>query len=136
MPEQRIRILVGKVGLDGHDRGALVVTQALRDAGMEVIYSGIKNTPESLVETAVQEDVDVIGISILSGAHLILLPKLIKLLKEKDAEDIKVLVGGVIPPPDIPKLKAAGVEEVFIPGSDTNDIIGFIKGLVPKKRGV
>ncbi len=133
MTERRIRVLVGKIGLDGHDRGAIIVTQALRNAGMEVIYSGLKNTAENLVEAAIQEDVDVIGISILSGAHLILVPKMINLLKEKDAGDIMVLVGGVIPPADVPKLEEAGVKKIFIPGSEINEIVEFIKEEVAKR---
>ncbi len=127
MSEKRIRVLVGKVGLDGHDRGAIIVTQALRNAGMEVIYSGLKNTPETLVDAAIQEDVDVIGISILSGAHLILIPRLIDLLKKNDAGDMIVLAGGVIPPKDVVKLEEAGVAKVFIPGSDLVDIVDYIK---------
>jgi methylmalonyl-CoA mutase C-terminal domain/subunit len=132
--ERRLRVLVGKVGLDGHDRGALIITQALRNAGMEVIYSGLKNTPEQLVSAAIQEDVDVIGISILSGAHLVLIPGIIELLRGQNANDILVLVGGVIPPKDIPRLKDAGVDEIFIPGSDTDDIVNYIREEVPKKR--
>lgn len=124
--QQRIRVLVGKVGLDGHDRGAKVIAQALRDAGMEVIYTGLRQTPEQIVEAAVQEDVQVIGISILSGAHGHLLPKIKELLKQEGAEDILLIAGGVIPIEDRALLKEAGVAEVFSPGTPTADIINFI----------
>ncbi len=125
-----IRVLVAKPGLDGHDRGAKVVARALRDSGMEVIYTGLRQTPEQIVEAAIQEDVNVIGLSILSGAHTHLFPKIMKLLKEKDAEDILVIGGGVIPSEDIPELKESGVDEVFTPGTDTRDIVDFIKNNV------
>lgn len=124
--QQRIRVLVGKVGLDGHDRGAKVIAQALRDAGMEVIYTGLRQTPEQIVEAAVQEDVQVIGISILSGAHGHLLPKITELLKQEGAEDILLIAGGVIPIEDRALLKEAGVAEVFSPGTSTADIVNFI----------
>ena len=127
MEGKKIRVLIAKPGLDGHDRGAKVVARALRDAGMEVIYTGLRQTPEQIVETAIQEDVDVIGLSILSGAHTHLFPKVMELLKENNVEDIIVIGGGVIPEEDIPELKKVGVAEIFTPGTDTRDIIKFIK---------
>jgi len=119
MEEKKIRVLIAKPGLDGHDRGAKVVARALRDAGMEVIYTGLRQTPEQIVETAIQEDVDVIGLSILSGAHTHLFPKVMELLKENCIKDIIVMGGGVIPKEDIPELKKAGIAEIFTPGTDT-----------------
>ena len=130
MSEKTLRVLVGKIGLDGHDRGAKVVAQALRDAGMEVIYTGLRQTPEQIVEAALQEDVRVIGLSILSGAHMQLLPPVLELLREQDGSDIIVIVGGIIPREDIVYLKEKGVAEVFTPGSKTEDIINFIKDKV------
>ena len=127
MKGKKIRVLIAKPGLDGHDRGAKVVARALRDAGMEVIYTGLRQTPEQIVETAIQEDVDVIGLSILSGAHTHLFPKVMELLKENNIEDIVVMGGGVIPEEDIPELKKVGISEIFTPGTDTRDIIKFIK---------
>ncbi len=127
MEGKKIRVLIAKPGLDGHDRGAKVVARALRDAGMEVIYTGLRQTPEQIVETAIQEDVDVIGLSILSGAHTHLFPKIMELLKENNIEDIVVMGGGVIPEEDIPELKKIGIAEIFTPGTDTRDIISFIK---------
>jgi len=127
MEDKKIRVLIAKPGLDGHDRGAKVVARALRDAGMEVIYTGLRQTPEQIAETAIQEDVDVIGLSILSGAHTHLFPKIMKLLKENDVKDIIVIGGGVIPEEDIPELKKIGIAEIFTPGTDTRDIINFIK---------
>jgi len=127
MEGKKIRVLIAKPGLDGHDRGAKVVARALRDAGMEVIYTGLRQTPEQIAETAIQEDVDVIGLSILSGAHTHLFPKIMELLKENDIKDIIVMGGGVIPEEDIPELKKAGITEIFTPGTDTRDIIKFIK---------
>ncbi len=127
MEGKKIRVLIAKPGLDGHDRGAKVVARALRDAGMEVIYTGLRQTPEQIVETAIQEDVDVIGLSILSGAHTHLFPKVMELLKENDIKDIIVMGGGVIPEEDIPELKKVGISEIFTPGTDTRDIIKFIK---------
>lgn len=124
---QKIRVLVAKPGLDGHDRGAKVVARALRDAGMEVIYTGLRQTPEMIVEAALQEDVDVIGLSVLSGAHLTLVPKVTALLRERGVDDILVLVGGIIPDQDIPALKEAGVQGVFGPGTSTADIINFVR---------
>lgn len=122
-----IRVLVAKPGLDGHDRGAKVIARALRDAGMEVVYTGLRQTPEQIVETALQEDVDVIGLSSLSGAHTVLFPKVIQLLKEKGMDDVLVIGGGVIPDADIDSLKQAGIAEVFTPGASTVDIANFIK---------
>ena len=127
MEGKKIRVLIAKPGLDGHDRGAKVVARALRDAGMEVIYTGLRQTPEQIVETAIQEDVDVIGLSILSGAHTHLFPKVMELLKENNIEDIVVMGGGVIPEEDIPELKKIGIAEIFTPGTNTRDIIKFIK---------
>lgn len=127
---RKIRVLVGKPGLDGHDRGAKVIARAFRDAGMEVIYSGLRRTPEELARMAVEEDVDVVALSILSGAHMTLLPKMVQCLKtEKGKEELDVLVlgGGIIPEEDIPELKAAGVDEVFGPGANTQDIIEYIR---------
>lgn len=127
MKNARIRVLVAKPGLDGHDRGAKVIARALRDAGMEVIYTGLRQTPEQIVETAIQEDVNVIGLSILSGAHMYLFPKIMELLTEKNAADILVIAGGIIPNEDIIELKKIGIKEIFTPGTDTNKIVDFIK---------
>ena len=127
MKGKKVRVLIAKPGLDGHDRGAKVVARALRDAGMEVIYTGLRQTPEQIVETAIQEDVDVIGLSILSGAHTHLFPKIMEILKENDIKDIIVMGGGVIPEEDIPELKKVGIAEIFTPGTDTRDIIKFVK---------
>ncbi|MBU7031996.1 MAG: cobalamin B12-binding domain-containing protein [Theionarchaea archaeon] len=124
---KKIRVLVAKPGLDGHDRGAKVVARALRDAGMEVIYTGLRQTPEQIVEAALQEDVDCVGLSILSGAHMTLIPKVIELLKKNKAEDILITVGGIIPDEDAAKLKSSGVDEIFGPGTPTQDIIEFIQ---------
>jgi methylmalonyl-CoA mutase cobalamin-binding domain/chain len=122
------RVLVAKPGLDGHDRGALVVARALRDAGMEVIYSGLRRTPEEIVEAALQEDVDAIGVSILSGAHHHLLSRILELAREKGLDDILVFAGGIIPDRDIPELEKLGVEKVFQPGAATSEIVSFLKG--------
>lgn len=122
-----IRVLVAKPGLDGHDRGAKMIARALRDAGMEVIYTGLRQTPEQIVAAAIQEDVDVIGMSILSGAHNHLFPKIIKLLKEQNAEDILVIGGGVIPEDDIPGLLEGGIAAIFTPGTPTTETVKFIK---------
>jgi len=127
MTEGRIRVLLAKPGLDGHDRGAKVVARALRDAGMEVIYTGIRQTPDMIVEAAIQEDADVVGLSILSGAHLELLPPIIEGLREKGREDALVIAGGIIPEDDIPALQQMGVKAVFGPGTSTEDIISFIQ---------
>lgn len=125
--DKKIRVLVAKAGLDGHDRGAKVIAAALRDAGMEVIYTGLRQSPEMVVEAAIQEDVDAIGISILSGAHMTIFPKVLSLMKEKGAEDILLVGGGIIPEDDIKELKKIGVKEVFTPGTPTADTISFIK---------
>lgn len=125
--KRKIRVLAAKPGLDGHDRGIKVIASALMDAGMEVVYTGLRQTPEQIVEAAIQEDVDVIGMSILSGAHDYLFPKVMKLLHEKGVEDILVLGGGIIPDEDIPALKEAGIAEIFGPGTTTEDIIRYIK---------
>lgn len=124
-----IRVLIGKVGLDGHDRGVKLVARALRDAGMEVIYTGLHQTPEQVVSTAIQEDVDAIGLSMLSGAHNTLFLRVLELLKEQEADDIVVFGGGIIPDDDCPKLKAAGVGALFRPGTAMSDIVEFVKGL-------
>ena len=123
---RKLRVLVGKPGLDGHDRGAKIVARAFRDAGFEVIYTGLHQTPEQIVAAAIQEDVDCVGLSILSGAHNTLLPRVTQLLKEKGATGIKVFGGGVIPEDDIPGLKAAGISEVFTPGTSTEDIVKWV----------
>lgn len=128
--KERIRVLIAKPGLDGHDRGAKVIVYGLRDAGMEVIYTGLRQTPEQIISTAAQEDVDVIGLSILSGAHLSLTRKVMKLLKEEGMRDKLVLVGGVIPKSDIPKLKELGVAEVFRPGTSMKMIVDFIRNKI------
>lgn len=128
--DKKIKVLVAKPGLDGHDRGAKVVSRALRDAGMEVIYTGIRQTPEQIVATAVQEDVDSIGLSCLSGAHNKLFPKVVALLQEKGAGDVLVFGGGIIPDEDIPGLKEAGIAEIFLPGTSTEDTIAFIENNV------
>ena len=125
-----IRVLVAKPGLDGHDRGAKVVARALRDAGFEVIYTGLRQTPEQIAEAALQEDVNVVAMSILSGAHPHLFPKVVKLVREKGMNDVLIIGGGVIPEGDIPALKEAGVAEVFTPGTPTTDVIEFIKAHV------
>jgi len=125
--DRRIRVLVAKPGLDGHDRGAKIVARALRDAGMEVIYTGLRQTPEMIVEAALQEDVDAIGISILSGAHNTIVPKICELLKVQDLAEVLLIVGGIIPDEDIPRLKQLGVAEVFQPGASTQDIVDFIR---------
>jgi methylmalonyl-CoA mutase C-terminal domain/subunit len=130
MPDKRIRVLIAKPGLDGHDRGAKVIARALRDAGMEVIYTGLRQTPEMIASAAAQEDVDVIGLSILSGAHNTLCPRLMDLLHEKGMNDVTVLIGGIIPEADIPALKKVGVAEVFLPGTPTQAIVDFIRGRV------
>jgi methylmalonyl-CoA mutase C-terminal domain/subunit len=130
--DKKIRVLVAKAGLDGHDRGAKVVAAALRDAGMEVIYTGLRQTPEMIVEAAIQEDVDAIGISILSGAHMTLFPKIINLMKDKNADDILLFGGGIIPEDDLRKLKELGVGELFTPGATTTEIIDYLNDWVQK----
>jgi len=127
MSEKKIRVLIAKPGLDGHDRGAKVVARALRDAGFEVIYTGLRQTPEQIVAAAIDEDVDAVGLSLLSGAHNYLFPVVVNLLKEKGADDILVFGGGVIPEEDIPGLKAAGIAEVFTPGTPTSVTVEFLK---------
>jgi methylmalonyl-CoA mutase C-terminal domain/subunit len=122
-----IRVLIAKPGLDGHDRGAKVIARALRDAGMEVIYSGLRQTPEQIVAAAIQEDVDVIGLSILSGAHNVLFPEVMRLLKDRGGEDIVVVAGGIIPDKDIPRLKEIGIREIFLPGTSTQALVEFIQ---------
>lgn len=124
--EKKIRVLVAKAGLDGHDRGAKVIAAALRDAGMEVIYTGLRQTPEMIVEAAIQEDVDVIGISILSGAHMTIFPKILSLMKEKGIDDVLLTGGGIIPEGDLEQLRQAGVGELFTPGTPTTKVIDFI----------
>src|SRR5213080_2855292 len=123
---RKLRVIVGKPGLDGHDRGAKVIARALRDAGMEVIYTGLRQTPEQIVSAALQEDADVIGLSILSGAHNHIAPRLMQLLGEKGLDDVLVVIGGIIPDVDIPKLKALGVKGIFLPGTPMQDIVDFI----------
>ncbi len=127
MAERRLRILVAKPGLDGHDRGAKIIARALRDAGFEVIYTGLHQTPEMIAEAAAQEDVDAIGLSILSGAHMTLFPAVLKLLRDKGIDDVVVFGGGIVPPEDIPQLKQAGVREIFTPGASTDDIIQWVR---------
>src|SRR5437763_7940474 len=127
---KKIRVVVAKPGLDGHDRGAKIIARALRDAGMEVIYTGLHQTPEQIAETVLQEDADAVGLSILSGAHMTLVPRVVDLLKQQGAEDVVVTVGGTIPAEDIPELKKLGVAEVFTPGASTQQIIDFIRGAV------
>jgi methylmalonyl-CoA mutase C-terminal domain/subunit len=135
MAEQKIRVLVAKPGLDGHDRGAKVIARALRDAGMEVIYTGLRQTPEMIVSAALQEDVNVIGLSILSGAHNVIVPRVMDLLKQNKMDDVLVIVGGIIPDQDVPGLKQAGVAAIFQPGTAMDQIIQFIRNNV-KPRGV
>ena len=127
---RKIRVVVAKPGLDGHDRGAKIIARALRDAGMEVIYTGLRQTPEQIVETVIQEDADAVGLSILSGAHMTLVPRIVELLKEQGVDDVLLTVGGTIPSDDIGPLKELGVAEVFTPGAPTQDIIEFIQGAV------
>jgi methylmalonyl-CoA mutase, C-terminal domain len=127
MPEKKIRVLIAKPGLDGHDRGAKVIARALRDAGMEVIYTGLRQTPEMIASAAIQEDVNVIGLSILSGAHNTICTRLMDLLRAKDMTDVTVLIGGIIPEADIPDLKKIGIAEIFLPGTTTQAIVDFIR---------
>ncbi len=131
----KIRVLIAKPGLDGHDRGAKVICRALRDAGMEVIYTGLRRTPEEIAVSAVQEDVDIVGLSILSGAHNVLIPKILKLLKAVGAGDIPVIAGGIIPDGDVIKLKKAGTAEIFLPGASTRDIIRWIEARMAGRKG-
>ena len=134
--QKKIRVLVSKVGLDGHDRGAKVVAAALRDAGMEVIYTGLRKTPEMIVEAAIQEDVDAIGVSILSGAHMTIFPRVLQLMKDKGLSDVLLFGGGIIPAKDIEELKTLGVGELFTPGASTREIVQYVKAWVedPKKE--
>jgi methylmalonyl-CoA mutase C-terminal domain/subunit len=134
MPERTLRILVAKPGLDGHDRGAKIIARALRDAGFEVIYTGLHQTPEMVVESALQEDVDAIGLSILSGAHMTLFPAIIDLMKSRGLGDIVIFGGGIIPEEDIPKLEAAGVRGIFRPGATTEEIVRWVRENVPARR--
>jgi methylmalonyl-CoA mutase C-terminal domain/subunit len=131
--KQKIRVVVAKPGLDGHDRGAKIIARALRDAGIEVIYTGLHQTPEQIVETVIQEDADAVGLSILSGAHMTLVPRVVELLREQDAGDVLVTVGGTIPADDIPELERLGVAAVFTPGAPTQGIIDFIEGAVAQR---
>ncbi len=133
MPDKRIRVLIAKPGLDGHDRGAKIIARALRDAGMEVIYTGLRQTPEMIASAAVQEDVDVIGLSILSGAHNTLVPQLLDLLRQKGMSEVTVLLGGTIPEADISGLKKAGVAEIFLPGTPTQNIVNFVRQRAVRK---
>jgi methylmalonyl-CoA mutase, C-terminal domain len=128
--QHRIRVVVAKPGLDGHDRGAKIIARALRDAGMEVIYTGLHQTPEQIVATVIQEDADAVGLSILSGAHMTLVPRVVELLREQGVADVLVTAGGTIPHDDVHALKACGVAEVFTPGASTDDIVDFIRGAV------
>src|SRR4051794_10929825 len=130
---RKIRVVVAKPGLDGHDRGAKIIARALRDAGMEVIYTGLHQTPEQIAETVLQEDADAVGLSILSGAHMTLVPRVVQLLGEQGADDVVVTVGGTIPSDDVPELKKLGVAEVFTPGSSTQSIIDFIRDAVAQR---
>jgi methylmalonyl-CoA mutase C-terminal domain/subunit len=129
-----IRVVVAKPGLDGHDRGAKIIARALRDAGMEVIYTGLHQTPEQIAATVIQEDADAVGLSILSGAHMTLVPRVVELLKEQGVEDIVITVGGTIPADDVPELKRLGVAEVFTPGASTDEIVEFVRGAVPERQ--
>jgi methylmalonyl-CoA mutase, C-terminal domain len=126
--ERKIRVVVAKPGLDGHDRGAKIIARALRDAGMEVIYTGLHQTPEQIAETVIQEDADAVGLSIHSGAHMTLFPKVVTLLRERGAGDVVVFAGGIIPKEDIPELKEHGIEEIFTPGAPTSEIIDWLRG--------
>jgi len=131
--DDRIRVIVAKPGLDGHDRGAKVIARAFRDAGFEVIYTGLRQTPEQVVNAALQEDADVIGLSVLSGAHMTLCPRIMELMKKEGLDDVLVLVGGIIPDQDIPKLKETGIAEIFQPGASTEDIVAYVRSNVRKK---
>ncbi len=131
MTDRKIRVLIAKPGLDGHDRGAKVIARALRDAGMEVVYTGIRQTPEMIAEAALQEDVDVVGMSILSGAHMALFPRVLDLLRENDMDDVLVVAGGIIPDEDVPALNEMGIQGVFGPGTPTGEIIDFIRENLP-----
>ena len=132
--ERKIRVVIAKPGLDGHDRGAKIIARALRDAGMEVIYTGLHQTPEQIVETAIQEDADAVGISILSGAHMTLVPRILEGLKDNGVEDVVVVVGGTIPKPDVEELKQQGGAEVFTPGAPVSEVVEFLRERVPVTR--
>jgi len=132
-PQKKIRVVVAKPGLDGHDRGAKIIARALRDAGMEVIYTGLHQTPEQIVETVIQEDADAVGLSILSGAHMTLVPRIMELLNEQEAGDVVVTVGGTIPSDDVEELKGIGVSEVFTPGTSTQQAVDFIRDAVQRR---
>lgn len=132
--QDKIRVLVAKPGLDGHDRGAKVIARALRDAGMEVIYTGLRQTPEMIVDAALQEDVDVIGLSILSGAHMAITPRIVELMKQNGMDDVPIVIGGIIPDDDVPELKKMGVSGVFGPGTNTEAIIAHIREVVARAR--
>ena len=132
---QKIRVVIAKPGLDGHDRGAKVIARALRDAGMEVIYTGLRQTPEQIVAAALQEDADVIGLSILSGAHMHICPRIMELLRERGLEDVLVVIGGIIPDVDIPRLQAIGVRGIFLPGTPMQKIVDFIRGNTRARAG-
>ena len=134
MSEERIRVLLAKPGLDGHDRGVKVIARALRDAGMEVIYTGLRQTPEMIAAAALQEDVDAVGVSILSGAHNTLCPRIVELLREKGMDNVLVLVGGIVPQEDLPKLKQQGIAEVFLPGTRMEDIVKFLQDNVKPRE--
>ena len=134
--DRKIRVVVAKPGLDGHDRGAKIIARALRDAGMEVIYTGLHQTPEQIVATVIQEDADALGLSILSGAHMTLVPKVINLLREQGVDDVVVTVGGTIPSEDVAELKRLGVAEVFTPGASTDEIVEFIRNAVGERAPV
>ena len=131
---RKIRVVVAKPGLDGHDRGAKIIARALRDAGMEVIYTGLHQTPEQIAATVIQEDADAVGLSILSGAHMTLVPRVVELLKEQGVEDVVVTVGGTIPADDAPELKKLGIAEVFTPGASTDEIVDFIRNAIDERR--
>ena len=136
MPDERkIRVVVAKPGLDGHDRGAKIIARALRDAGMEVIYTGLHQTPEQIVATVIQEDADAVGLSVLSGAHMTLVPRVVELLREQGVDDVVITVGGTIPADDVPELKELGVAEVFTPGASTDEIVEFVRGAVAQGAG-
>jgi len=132
--DRKIRIVIAKPGLDGHDRGAKVIARALRDAGMEVIYTGLRQTPEMIAESALQEDVDAVGLSILSGAHMTLLPRVVELLKANGLDDVLVFAGGIIPDEDVPALKALGIRGIFGPGANTDDIVRFVREEIERQR--
>jgi methylmalonyl-CoA mutase C-terminal domain/subunit len=133
MADDKIRVVVAKPGLDGHDRGAKVIARAFRDAGFEVIYTGLRQTPEQIVNAALQEDADVVGLSVLSGAHMTLCPRITELMRKEGLDDVMVVVGGIIPDQDIPKLKECGVSEIFQPGTSTQDIVAYVRNNIRKK---